>query len=140
MLVLQTDKGVLKMGKASTKAKNKYNATNYERISYIVPKGRKEELKKAAESQGYTSLNSFITDAVNALVKTPDADPNHKVYVADGIKVECWQEWEKGEKATFFCWFDGKFENVERVVRFDKKEDDMYVDIKGIRYYMKTFI
>ena len=31
------------MGTAATKAKNKYNAENYERISLSVPKGTKEK-------------------------------------------------------------------------------------------------
>lgn len=52
------------MGKASTKAKNKYNAENYERISLSVPKGKKDEYKAAAEAAGYYSLNKFIIDCI----------------------------------------------------------------------------
>lgn len=51
------------MGKASTKAKNKYNAENYERISLNVPKGKKAEYQKRAESAG-KSLNQFIIDCI----------------------------------------------------------------------------
>ncbi len=51
------------MGKASTKAKNKYNAENYERISLSVPKGKKDEYKAAAEARG-KSLNQFIIDCI----------------------------------------------------------------------------
>lgn len=40
------------MGKAATKAKNKYNEANYERIYISVPKGNKELYKAKAEAQG----------------------------------------------------------------------------------------
>ena len=51
------------MGTAATKAKNKYNAENYERISLSVPKGTKEKYKAIAETNG-KSLNQFIIDCV----------------------------------------------------------------------------
>ena len=51
------------MGKAATKAKNKYNDANYDRISLSVPKGKKEEYKKMAETAG-KSLNQFIIDCI----------------------------------------------------------------------------
>lgn len=47
------------MGTAATKAKNKYNAENYERISLVVDKGQKEIIKAHAERNG-ESLNGFI--------------------------------------------------------------------------------
>ena len=52
------------MGKAATKAKNKYNAENYERISLSVPKGEKDRIKEHAESMG-ESVNGFICRAIN---------------------------------------------------------------------------
>ena len=51
------------MGKSSTKAKNKYNAKAYDRISVSVKKGIKDEWKSSAEKQGL-SLNAFIEQAV----------------------------------------------------------------------------
>lgn len=51
-------------GKASTRAKNKYNAANYDRIALQVKKGKREELKAHAEKQG-ESLNAFINRAIN---------------------------------------------------------------------------
>lgn len=51
------------MGKAATKAKNKYNAENYERVSLNVVKGQKGIIKAHAEAQG-KSLNSFINEAI----------------------------------------------------------------------------
>lgn len=56
------------MGKAATKAKNKYNAENYERISLSVPKGKKEAIKAHADSMG-ESVNSFINRAINNQVE-----------------------------------------------------------------------
>lgn len=51
------------MGKASTKAKNAWNAKNYERISLSVPIGRKEIIQTHAESKG-ESVNGFINRAI----------------------------------------------------------------------------
>lgn len=52
------------MGKASTKAQNKYIAKAYDRINLTVPKGEKEVVKKHAETQG-ESVNAFINRAIN---------------------------------------------------------------------------
>ncbi len=51
------------MGNAATRAKNKYNAENYERISLSVPKGEKDKIKAHAESMG-ESVNGFINRAI----------------------------------------------------------------------------
>ena len=56
------------MGKASTKAKNKYNDANYDRISLSVPKGKKDEYKQLADEAG-KSLNQFIIDCVEGTKK-----------------------------------------------------------------------
>lgn len=51
-------------GKASTKAKNKYNAANYERIALVVPKGKKAKIKAYADSKG-ESINGFVNKAID---------------------------------------------------------------------------
>lgn len=56
------------MGTSATKAKNKYNDANYDRVSLVVPKGKKEEYKAIAESYGM-SLNQFIMTAIEAYKK-----------------------------------------------------------------------
>ena len=61
------------MGTAATKAKNKYNAENYERISLSVPKEKKEKYKAIAETNG-KSLNQFIIDCVEEKVKLIEED------------------------------------------------------------------
>ena len=53
----------MEMGKAATRAKNKYNGANYDRIALSVPKGDKERYKAAAEARGM-SLNQFIVAAI----------------------------------------------------------------------------
>lgn len=53
-------------GTAATKAKNKYNAANYERLSPFVKKGKKDRYKAAAAAAGY-SLNEFMEKAMDAL-------------------------------------------------------------------------
>lgn len=53
------------MGKSQTRAKNKYNAKAYDRLSVFVKKGIKDEWKSEAEKQGL-SLNAFVEQAVQA--------------------------------------------------------------------------
>ena len=49
------------MGTSSTKAKNKWNAANYDRIVVSVPKGTKDKIKSKAAASG-KSLNKYILD------------------------------------------------------------------------------
>ena len=51
-------------GKPSTRAKNKYNAANYERIALVVPKGKKAKIKAYADSKG-ESINGFVNKAID---------------------------------------------------------------------------
>ena len=53
-------------GTAATRAKNKYNAANYERLYPFVKKGKKEKYQEAAKKAGY-SLNEFMEKAMDAL-------------------------------------------------------------------------
>lgn len=53
---------------ASTAAKNRYNAKNYDRINTVVPKGRKAELQAHADQQG-ESLNGFINRAIDETIE-----------------------------------------------------------------------
>ena len=53
-------------GKASTRAKNKYNAANYDSLRIVVPKGRK------ADIEAYVNANSSassVNGLVNALLR-----------------------------------------------------------------------
>ena len=52
------------MGKASTKAQNKYISRVYDRVNLTVPKGHKDKIKAHAESMG-ESVNSFINRAIS---------------------------------------------------------------------------
>ena len=51
------------MGKASTKAQNKYIAKTYDRINLTVPKGQKEVIQAHAQERG-ESVNGFISRAI----------------------------------------------------------------------------
>ena len=46
-------------GKASTRAKNKYNAANYDNLRIIVPKGCKTAVEAHAKSKG-ESVNGLV--------------------------------------------------------------------------------
>ena len=52
------------MGKASTRAHNKYIAKAYDRINLTVPKGKKDTIQAHAETQG-ESVNGFINRAID---------------------------------------------------------------------------
>lgn len=52
------------MGKASTRAQNKYIAKAYDRINLTVPKGKKDAIQAHAESHG-ESVNGFINRAID---------------------------------------------------------------------------
>ena len=51
------------MGKASTRAHNKYIAKAYDRINLTVPKGRKNTIQAHAEAHS-ESVNGFINRAI----------------------------------------------------------------------------
>lgn len=53
-------KGSEKMGNASTRAKNKYNEKAYDRVSVVVPKGKKEDYTELAKKLGEKGLNGLI--------------------------------------------------------------------------------
>lgn len=50
---------VTKAGKPATKAKNKYNAANYDSLRIVVPKGRKQAVEARA-AQGGESVNGLV--------------------------------------------------------------------------------
>lgn len=57
------------MGKAATRAQNKWIEKTYDRINLTVPKGKKEEIKAYAESKG-ESVNAFINRAIDEAMQT----------------------------------------------------------------------
>ena len=54
--------------KTSSAVKARYNAKAYDRISFTVKKGRKDEIKAAADAAG-ESINSYIDKAVDERMK-----------------------------------------------------------------------
>lgn len=52
-----------KTTKAAQKAVNKYISNKYDRVNLIMPKGKKDEYRAAAEAAG-KSLNQFIIDCI----------------------------------------------------------------------------
>ena len=51
------------MGKAATRAKNKYNRKMYDRINIMVPRGDRAVIKSVAYDYGM-SMNEFISRLV----------------------------------------------------------------------------
>lgn len=52
------------MGKTSPEAKNRWNKKNYDRITIMAPKGKKDEWMKLAAEKGYSSLNRYLIDCI----------------------------------------------------------------------------
>ncbi|MEE3392290.1 MAG: hypothetical protein VZR00_01625 [Lachnospiraceae bacterium] len=51
-------------GKASTRAKNKWNAKNYDRLAVVIPNEGKNFLKSFSEQEGL-SVNAFVINSIN---------------------------------------------------------------------------
>ena len=60
-------------GKASTKAKNKYNAANYDSLRIVVPKGQKAAIQAHAESKG-ESINGLVNGLLRADMGLTEAE------------------------------------------------------------------
>lgn len=59
------------MGKPATRAKNKYNSRNYDRLNINVPIGDREIIRAAAEQRGM-SINTFVTRLIyREIAKNP---------------------------------------------------------------------
>ena len=69
------------MGKASTRAQNRYIAKAYDRINLTVPKGRKEILQGYTQQRG-ESVNGFIW---RAILETITHDGNGPLAIALSI-------------------------------------------------------
>ena len=62
------------MGTAATRAKNKWQKQNIDRVNLTMPKGRKEILQAHAEARG-ESLNGFINRAIQEAIERDSAGP-----------------------------------------------------------------
>lgn len=51
--------------KTSSEVKNRWNEKNYDRITVMAPKGKKDEWSKIAKEKGFKGLSGFIIDCVN---------------------------------------------------------------------------
>lgn len=56
-----------------TEYKNKWQAENCERISLVVPKGKKDKIKAYAESKG-ESINGFVNRAIDEAMENEGED------------------------------------------------------------------
>jgi uncharacterized protein (DUF1778 family) len=63
-----------KQGLSSTKAKNKYNKENYDRLYISVKKGEKDIYTDIAKIAGYHSLNEFVISAIQDKIRVINED------------------------------------------------------------------
>ena len=57
------------MGTSRTKASNKYSYKTYDRITTLVKKGRKDEIKEHAAAFDGGSVNAFINRAIDEQIQ-----------------------------------------------------------------------
>ena len=57
-----------KVSRAQQKAVNKYVKNNYDRVNVTMPKGKREEIKAHAETNG-ESVNGFINRAIDETIE-----------------------------------------------------------------------
>ena len=50
--------------KTSSEVKNRWNEKNYDRITDMAPKGKKDEWLKIAKEKGFKGLNGYIIDCI----------------------------------------------------------------------------
>lgn len=50
--------------KTSSEVKNRWNEKNYDRITVMAPKGKKDEWRKIALEKGFQGLNGYIIDCI----------------------------------------------------------------------------
>ena len=69
------------MGKTSSQVKDRYNAKAYDEIKVRVPKGKKDEIKAAADQEG-KSVNAYIIEAIDEKISgassAPPSDPDRQ--------------------------------------------------------------
>ena len=65
--------GLENRGKASTRAKNKYNAANYDSLRIVIPKGRKKAVEACAKQRG-ESVNGLINALLRAEIGLSEDD------------------------------------------------------------------
>lgn len=63
-------------GKASTRAKNKYNSANYDNLRIVVPKGRKQTVEARALEAG-ESVNGYVNGLIRADLGLSEAEWKH---------------------------------------------------------------
>ena len=68
---------VMGMGKASTKAQNKYINKAYDRVNLTMPKGKKADITEHAQERG-ESLNGFINRAIDETMERDADNPQPK--------------------------------------------------------------
>lgn len=117
------------MGKAATRAKNKYNAENYERIALNVPKGQKDAIKAHADNRG-ESLNGFLNRAISETMERDNADDHGdpELKTVDG-------KFYEGNFVTVSIGGDV----VKRRVYYSASAGDLYIRYKNKAYFLYEF-
>ena len=64
---------MIPIGKASTRAQNKYIEKTYDRVNLTLPKGKKADLQNYARNKG-ESVNGFINRAIDETIERDEGN------------------------------------------------------------------
>lgn len=70
------------MGTAATRAKNKWQKANVDRVNLTMPKGKKETIQAHAEARG-ESVNGFINRAIDQTMEQDTEGGEHREHDGD---------------------------------------------------------
>lgn len=70
------------MGTAATRAKNKWQKANVDRVNLTMPKGKKETIQAHAEARG-ESVNRFINRAIDQTMEQDTEGGEHREHDGD---------------------------------------------------------
>jgi hypothetical protein len=54
----------MRKSKTSSEVKNRWNEKNYDRITVMAPKGKKDEWAEIAKQKGFKGLSGYIIDCI----------------------------------------------------------------------------
>lgn len=116
------------MGKASTRAQNKYIAKAYDRINLTVPKGKKDTIQAHAEAQG-ESVNGFINRAIDHQISQDrDKGPQEALQgPSGGSVVSLHPEALQGAQRAAQRAGETVSQFVERAVEIQAQRDDISI-------------
>lgn len=142
---------------------NKERDKKYDRVELIVPKGKKAVMQQRAADLGLfnkrnkPNVNEYIWQLVEKdLEKRDEARPKESMEshmnppeIVEGnilfrfdneeIRIETSGKWIENEKIMIWYETGDILKKEERVIKYSKTAGDLYVTVKGKKYFFSEF-